>query len=69
MIVDGQESKCYSVEPVLRCLPGCLPVKTMPVTIGFHCLPTGMSQMLLDGYLKTDFLVDLYICVVKSQLI
>ncbi|XP_042564889.1 vitellogenin isoform X4 [Clupea harengus] len=49
MIVDGQESKCYSVEPVLRCLPGCLPVKTMPVTIGFHCLPTGSSSVDLSN--------------------
>ncbi|XP_031719924.1 LOW QUALITY PROTEIN: vitellogenin 2 [Anarrhichthys ocellatus] len=35
----GQESRCYSVEPVLRCLPGCFPVKTTAVTVGFHCLP------------------------------
>ncbi|KAM3876385.1 vitellogenin-like [Diretmus argenteus] len=39
MIVHGQDSKCYSVEPVLRCLPGCLPLRTAPVTVGFHCLP------------------------------
>ncbi|XP_056132378.1 vitellogenin-like isoform X2 [Lampris incognitus] len=39
IIVHGQESKCYSVEPVLRCLSGCFPVKTSPVTVGFHCLP------------------------------
>uniref|UniRef100_UPI003AAA2895 vitellogenin-like n=1 Tax=Centroberyx gerrardi TaxID=166262 RepID=UPI003AAA2895 len=39
MIVHGQESNCYSVEPVLRCLPGCFPVKTTPVTVGYHCLP------------------------------
>ncbi|XP_070817970.1 vitellogenin-1-like isoform X2 [Chaetodon trifascialis] len=38
--IHGQESKCYSVEPVLRCLPGCFPVKTTAVTVGFHCLPT-----------------------------
>ncbi|XP_041913750.1 vitellogenin-like isoform X1 [Alosa sapidissima] len=48
-IVDGQESKCYSVEPVLRCLPGCLPVRTMPVTIGFHCLPTHSSSVDLSN--------------------
>ncbi|XP_063057820.1 vitellogenin-like isoform X3 [Engraulis encrasicolus] len=41
--VNGQDSKCYSVEPVLRCLPGCLPLKTMPVTIGYRCLPIGTS--------------------------
>ncbi|XP_030584070.1 vitellogenin-like [Archocentrus centrarchus] len=36
---QAQESKCYSVEPVLRCLPGCFPVHTTNVTVGFHCLP------------------------------
>ncbi|GLD50056.1 vitellogenin-like isoform X1 [Lates japonicus] len=38
--IHGQESNCYSVEPVLRCLPGCFPVKTTAVTVGFHCIPT-----------------------------
>uniref|UniRef100_A0A4W6F983 Uncharacterized protein n=1 Tax=Lates calcarifer TaxID=8187 RepID=A0A4W6F983_LATCA len=38
--IHGQESNCYSVEPVLRCLPGCFPVKTTAVTVGFHCAPT-----------------------------
>nr|AKK31327.1 vitellogenin B [Larimichthys crocea] len=37
--VHGQESKCYSVEPVLRCLAGCMPVRTTTVTVGFHCVP------------------------------
>ncbi|XP_029286236.1 vitellogenin-2-like [Cottoperca gobio] len=37
--IHGQDSKCYSVEPVLRCLPGCIPVRTTPVTVGYHCLP------------------------------
>eukprot|EP00064_Thunnus_orientalis_P004478 superscaffoldBa00000407_g4490 len=36
--LHGQESSCYSVEPVLRCLPGCFPVKTTSVTVGFHCM-------------------------------
>ncbi|XP_062411383.1 vitellogenin-like isoform X3 [Sardina pilchardus] len=49
LIVDGQMSKCYSVEPVLRCLPGCLPVKTMPVTIGFHCLSAESSHVDLSN--------------------
>uniref|UniRef100_A0A668A1Y2 Uncharacterized protein n=1 Tax=Myripristis murdjan TaxID=586833 RepID=A0A668A1Y2_9TELE len=39
MVIHGEQSKCYSVEPVLRCLPGCLPLRTTPVTVGFHCLP------------------------------
>ncbi|XP_074524846.1 vitellogenin-1-like isoform X3 [Halichoeres trimaculatus] len=37
--IHGQESRCYSVEPVLRCLPGCFPVKTTSVFVGYHCLP------------------------------
>uniref|UniRef100_UPI00398E4E1B vitellogenin-like n=1 Tax=Pristiophorus japonicus TaxID=55135 RepID=UPI00398E4E1B len=37
--LHGQESKCYSVDPVLCCQTGCSPVKTVPVTYGFHCLP------------------------------
>ncbi|KAK5907202.1 hypothetical protein CesoFtcFv8_005079 [Champsocephalus esox] len=39
VMLFGQESKCYSVEPVLRCLTGCMPVRTTPVTVGYHCLP------------------------------
>ncbi|KAM8887734.1 vitellogenin-like [Synchiropus picturatus] len=42
MVHHGQDSKCFSVEPVLRCLPGCFPVKTIPVTVGFHCQATVM---------------------------
>lgn len=41
IMVHGQESKCYSVEPVLRCLPGCMPVRTTTVSVGYHCLPVG----------------------------
>ncbi|KAL3047366.1 hypothetical protein OYC64_021559 [Pagothenia borchgrevinki] len=42
--IHGQESKCFSVEPVLRCLPGCFPVKTTSVTVGYHCLPADDVQ-------------------------
>uniref|UniRef100_A0A3P9LGA1 Uncharacterized protein n=1 Tax=Oryzias latipes TaxID=8090 RepID=A0A3P9LGA1_ORYLA len=35
--VHGQDSTCFSVEPVLRCLPGCSPVKTTSVNVGFKC--------------------------------
>ncbi|CAL8271931.1 unnamed protein product [Arctogadus glacialis] len=44
IMVHGQESNCHSVETVLRCLPGCIPVKTTPVTVGFHCLPISAEQ-------------------------
>nr|XP_043900018.1 vitellogenin-like [Solea senegalensis] len=40
----GQQSKCFSVEPVLRCLPGCYPVKTTTVTVGYHCLPADSAS-------------------------
>lgn len=49
VILNGQESKCYSVEPVLRCLPGCAPIRTTPVTIGYHCLSTLSNLNMLDG--------------------
>ncbi|KAJ4942878.1 hypothetical protein JOQ06_005390 [Pogonophryne albipinna] len=42
--IHGQESKCFSVEPVLRCLTGCFPVKTTSVTVGYHCLPADAAQ-------------------------
>ncbi|XP_034035813.1 vitellogenin-2-like [Thalassophryne amazonica] len=38
--IQGQQHKCYSVEPVLRCLPKCTPQDpTVTVTAGFHCVP------------------------------
>ncbi|XP_029905083.1 vitellogenin-like isoform X6 [Myripristis murdjan] len=49
MTIHGQESKCYSVEPVLRCLSGCFPVKTTPVTVGFHCLPVDSTMTLPES--------------------
>ncbi|TNN69111.1 Vitellogenin-2 [Liparis tanakae] len=39
VILHGQASKCFSVEPVLRCLPGCDAVRTTIVDVGYHCLP------------------------------
>ncbi|XP_062252051.1 vitellogenin-2-like [Platichthys flesus] len=49
MTLLGQESKCYSVEPVLRCLPGCMPVRTTTVNVGFHCLPSDSSVDSSEG--------------------
>ncbi|KAF6714692.1 Vitellogenin-2 [Oryzias melastigma] len=45
----GEDSKCYSVEPVLRCLPGCMPVKTTTVNVGYHCLPIDTNLNRNDG--------------------
>ncbi|XP_068447342.1 vitellogenin-2-like [Clinocottus analis] len=39
VILHGQESKCFSAEPVLRCLPGCIPTRTTTVNVGYNCLP------------------------------
>ncbi|XP_067892712.1 vitellogenin-like [Heterodontus francisci] len=35
---EGQESKCYSVEPVQRCLEGCSPIETLSRAVNFHCV-------------------------------
>ncbi|RXN00829.1 Vitellogenin [Acipenser ruthenus] len=47
--LQGREVKCYSIDPILQCMPGCSPVKTYPVTIGFHCLPTDSAVDVLEG--------------------
>ncbi|XP_076009564.1 vitellogenin-2-like [Genypterus blacodes] len=47
--IHGQESKCFSVEPVLRCLPGCLPLRTAPVKIGYHCVPADTNMDRYEG--------------------
>ncbi|XP_039411971.1 vitellogenin-2-like [Corvus cornix cornix] len=52
--LTGVESKCYSTEPVLRCLKGCSPTKTTPVTVGFHCLPADSATSLTDKQTKFD---------------
>ncbi|NWU85272.1 VIT2 protein, partial [Onychorhynchus coronatus] len=50
----GVESKCYSTEPVLRCMKGCSATKTTPVTVGFHCLPADSATSLTDKQMKFD---------------
>ncbi|XP_054645281.1 vitellogenin-2-like [Dunckerocampus dactyliophorus] len=49
LTVHGQESKCFSVEPVLRCLPGCMPLRTTTVSVGFHCLPADSRLNSAEG--------------------
>lgn len=56
--LHGQESKCYSVEPVLRCLPGCMSVRTTTVTVGFHCLPAGASAINHSCFTKLNHTVS-----------
>uniref|UniRef100_A0A8C6Q637 Phosvitin n=1 Tax=Nothobranchius furzeri TaxID=105023 RepID=A0A8C6Q637_NOTFU len=45
----GEEVKCYSVEPVLRCLPGCMPVRTTSVAVGYHCVSLDSNMNRSDG--------------------
>ncbi|NXU44176.1 VIT2 protein, partial [Drymodes brunneopygia] len=45
--------KCFSVEPVLRCVKGCSPIQTVPVSVGFHCVPAD-SALSLDGQPRLD---------------
>ncbi|NXP27279.1 VIT2 protein, partial [Scytalopus superciliaris] len=41
-------AKCFSVEPVLRCVEGCSATGTVPVSVGFHCVPAD-SALSLEG--------------------
>uniref|UniRef100_A0A3Q3AFJ4 Vitellogenin-2-like n=1 Tax=Kryptolebias marmoratus TaxID=37003 RepID=A0A3Q3AFJ4_KRYMA len=47
--LDGEQAKCYSVEPVLRCLPGCMPLRTTFVNVGYHCVPLESNLNRLDA--------------------
>ncbi|NXE33022.1 VIT2 protein, partial [Ptilorrhoa leucosticta] len=46
-------TKCFSVEPVLRCVKGCQATQTVPVSVGFHCVPAD-SALSLDGQPRLD---------------
>ncbi|NWS81383.1 VIT1 protein, partial [Toxostoma redivivum] len=39
--IDGEESTCYSVDPVLKCMKDCTPIEKASVKVGFHCFPKG----------------------------
>ncbi|KAF2984413.1 hypothetical protein EK904_003357, partial [Melospiza melodia maxima] len=39
--VDGEESTCYSVDPVLKCMKDCTASEKASVKVGFHCFPKG----------------------------
>ncbi|XP_059334334.1 vitellogenin-2-like [Ammospiza nelsoni] len=45
--------KCFSVEPVLRCVKGCSATQSVSVSVGFHCVPAD-SALSLDGQLRLD---------------
>lgn len=70
MIFHGQESNCFSVEPVLRCLPGCFPVKTTAVTVGFHCAPIGefsLQNTIIILHLSVHLLHSHFFCRFKHE--
>ncbi|XP_073500053.1 vitellogenin-1-like [Phyllobates terribilis] len=46
--IEERQSTCYSVEPVLKCVEGCHPETTMPITVAFHCLPRESAVGLED---------------------
>ncbi|XP_073401018.1 vitellogenin-A2-like isoform X2 [Dendrobates tinctorius] len=41
---EREESKCYSIHPVLRCAKGCTPSATSPVSVGFHCTSADLAE-------------------------
>ncbi|NXY48555.1 VIT2 protein, partial [Ceuthmochares aereus] len=45
--------KCFSVEPVLRCVQGCSATRTVPVSVGFHCVPAD-STLNPQGQIRLD---------------
>ncbi|XP_057264328.1 vitellogenin-2-like [Pezoporus wallicus] len=46
-------AKCFSMEPVLHCVEGCSATKTLPVSVGFHCVPAD-SVLSLEGQKRLD---------------
>ncbi|NXF43083.1 VIT2 protein, partial [Oceanites oceanicus] len=46
-------AKCFSVEPVLHCVEGCSATRTVPVSVGFHCVPAD-STLNLEGQTRLD---------------
>ncbi|XP_074858737.1 vitellogenin-2-like [Carettochelys insculpta] len=47
-------SKCYSVEPILRCVKGCSAVGTAPVFVGFHCVPADSTTNFGEDRIRLD---------------
>ncbi|NXA31647.1 VIT1 protein, partial [Eudromia elegans] len=52
--VDGEESTCYSVDPVLKCMKECTAVEKAPVKVGFHCFPKDTAVSLLEWQRSSD---------------
>uniref|UniRef100_A0A8C6JCQ0 Uncharacterized protein n=1 Tax=Melopsittacus undulatus TaxID=13146 RepID=A0A8C6JCQ0_MELUD len=52
--IDGEESMCYSVDPVLKCMKDCTPIKQTSVKVGFHCFPKDTAVSLLEWQRSSD---------------
>ncbi|KAM6199302.1 vitellogenin-2-like [Sarcoramphus papa] len=50
---EKKAAKCFSMEPVLRCVEGCSATRTVPVSVGFHCVPVD-SSLNLEGQTRLD---------------
>ncbi|XP_066548081.1 vitellogenin isoform X2 [Amia ocellicauda] len=61
----GVDSKCFSVEPLLRCRSDCSVSETTPVSVGFHCVPISSGPNEEDSELRrsenTQIKVDAHI--------
>ncbi|XP_078418018.1 vitellogenin-like [Cetorhinus maximus] len=40
---EGLESRCYSVEPVQKCLENCSPIETRSQIVNFHCVSSNFT--------------------------
>ncbi|NXO54005.1 VIT1 protein, partial [Aramus guarauna] len=52
--IDGEESTCYSVDPVLKCMKDCTPIEKTSVKVGFHCFPKDTAVSLLEWQKSSD---------------
>ncbi|NXD38812.1 VIT1 protein, partial [Copsychus sechellarum] len=52
--IDGEESTCYSVDPVLKCMKDCTPIEKASVKVGFHCFPKETAVSLLEWQKSSD---------------
>ncbi|NWS15736.1 VIT1 protein, partial [Pachyramphus minor] len=52
--IDGEESTCYSVDPVLKCMKDCTPTEKTSVKVGFHCFPKETAVSLLEWQRSSD---------------
>ncbi|NWW90578.1 VIT2 protein, partial [Rhynochetos jubatus] len=50
---EKKAAKCFSVEPVLRCAEGCSATRTVPISVGFHCVPAD-SALSLEGQIRLE---------------